>query len=325
MNTLDAVVVGCGYAGEQHARGFELAPGSRLAAVCDRDEKRAEALAARMGVPAFESLDEALAAVQPEIVSVATDEYHHVEPAVSAFRSGAHVFCEKMLAHSLEAAQRIVSTADEARRTLGVNFNYRHVPGYRIIRDSIEDGELRTPALVTINAHAYLWHHSLDLLRFLLGDPYSLQAVVVEDAQLRRETYHWRDHERLLYVPSASASAILRFESGTTANISASAHVPFAEHWFSISVYAAGGTLHLDHAVPSNLLGTIGEGPLQERLAELPPFTVEESFQQSISAFVEAVSKEQHPLTTGADGLASMEIEAAVARAARSGSTERLV
>lgn len=317
MSELSAVVVGCGYAGEQHARGFFNASGSYLAAVCDLNEGRAQSLGEKIGVRAYTNLEDALKNERPNIVIVTTDEYHHDGPTIMALEAGAHVFCEKMMAHSLQAGERMLEAALRTGRTLGVNYNYRHVPAYRLIQENIQVGRLRSPRLIVAHTHAYLWHHTLDLLRFFLGDPTSVQAVSVEDEELRKRTYHWSDHERLLYVPSAAASAIFCFASGTVATISASAWVPFPEHWLSFSIYAPEGSVHIDHALPTGLVGAVGPGPLEAELKALAPFTIEDSFQASVQAFVEAVWAGRVPAASGEDGLAVMRMEAAVARAAR--------
>jgi predicted dehydrogenase len=67
------------------------------------------------GLPRFEGLTEALAALKPDAVSIATYTEHHAPMALEALSAGAHVFCEKPLADTLEAAERVV--AARARRT----------------------------------------------------------------------------------------------------------------------------------------------------------------------------------------------------------------
>jgi predicted dehydrogenase len=316
------LVIGCGYAGEQHAHGFVAAQGSDLVAVCDLDETRAVTLARKIGATAYTSFEEALVAEAPDIVAVATDEYHHVEPCLAALEAGAHVFCEKMMAHTLHEGERMVRAAQEAGRTLGVNFNYRSVPSYLHLRDCLRDGELGPARLLVAHTHAFLWHHVLDLIRFLLGDFVRVQASILEDTELRKRTYHWKNHEELLYIPSDHVTATFEFPSGGVASVSASAWIPFAEQWFSLSVYCRDGAAHINHAVAENLAGLGGPGRMNRALAAFPPFTVADSFKASIASFVEAVKERRPPPASGEDGLAAMRMEEAVVRASQHPSHE---
>lgn len=320
MGKSRVLVVGCGYAGEQHARGFSAAPKAELIGVCDLNEARVTSLAEKMNVPAYFSFESALAAERPDIVAITTDEYHHDELCITALEAGAHVLCEKMMAHTLEAGEQMLAAAQRTGRTLGVNYNYRHVPAYLHLRDSIQNGEIGSPRLLVAHTHAYLWHHSLDLIRFLLGEPVAVQASLGEDAELRERTYHWRNHEDLLYIPSDYASATFHFPSGAIASISSSAWIPFSDHWFSISVYGQDGAAHINHAVPTNLAGQGGPGPTSQALAAFPLFTVDDSFFASILAFAKAINDGHTPAATGEDGLAVMRMEAAVVQASHQGS-----
>ena len=42
--------------------------------------------------------------VRPDIVHVCTPEAFHYEPVMAALKAGAHVFCEKVMAESVEKA-----------------------------------------------------------------------------------------------------------------------------------------------------------------------------------------------------------------------------
>ena len=68
------------------------------------------------GVPRFEDLTEALAALKPDAVSICAYTEHHAPMALEALAAGAHVFCEKPLAESLEAAEKVVAAARKAKR-----------------------------------------------------------------------------------------------------------------------------------------------------------------------------------------------------------------
>jgi predicted dehydrogenase len=125
------LVVGLGTMGICHARAYRAIDGFELVGLCtsraaDRDDLEAEFL----GLPRFEKFDEALATLRPDAVAICTHTEHHAVMALQAFGSGAHVFCEKPLADTLEAARRVVSAANAAGRVLLIGYILRVHPSW---------------------------------------------------------------------------------------------------------------------------------------------------------------------------------------------------
>jgi predicted dehydrogenase len=119
----------------------------------------------------------------------------HPEPSVAALDAGTHVFCEKPLAHTLDAAERMADAARASDATAGVAFNYRFVPAVRYAKALVDDGVVgdvyhvraaylqdwlvdptaswswRNSAEVAgSGALGDLGAHSLDLAQYLVGD-----------------------------------------------------------------------------------------------------------------------------------------------------------
>jgi len=118
----------------------------------------------------------------------------HPEPSIAALDAGAHVFCEKPLAHDLDAAERMAGAARESDAVTATAFNYRFVPAIRYARELVESGAIgevrhvrarylqdwlvdpqapwswRNSADVAgSGALGDLGAHSIDLAQFLLG------------------------------------------------------------------------------------------------------------------------------------------------------------
>lgn len=109
MRTIRTAVAGLGPRGLFFARMYDKAshPGFELKAVCDLDPKALARARRALGGRAacFRSVEDMLAAKAPvEAVIVATDDPHHVEPAVAALRAGKHVMVEKPLCQTVEDA-----------------------------------------------------------------------------------------------------------------------------------------------------------------------------------------------------------------------------
>jgi predicted dehydrogenase len=118
----------------------------------------------------------------------------HPEPSIAALDAGTHVFCEKPLAHTLEAAERMAEAARGSDATSGIAFNYRFLPAVRYARRLIDDGFLgevrhvrarylqdwlvdpeaewswrNAEEVAGSGALGDLGAHSIDLARFLIG------------------------------------------------------------------------------------------------------------------------------------------------------------
>ncbi len=313
---LNAAVVGCGGAGSNHARGYELAEGVDLVAVCDLDETRARKLAEEHGVRSFTEQASMHEETRPDIVSVATPEAHHVAPAITALEADAHVLCEKIFAHSLEAGREMVDAVERANRTLAVDYNYRHIPVFERLIDATQDGELGEVRLVSMEVNAFCWHHALDLLRALLGEPRTVQATLDRDDQWA----FWEYHDELLYVPAPTAAATLTFRDGSIASIGASQHGGGPdEQMIDLTIRGADGRAGVTGVRIEDTSGKPIDAALVDELAACEPITLAQSFHRSVDAFVTAVRAGSPPPTTGHDGLAVMEIERAVVEAARTG------
>jgi predicted dehydrogenase len=88
------------------------------------------------GVKSFPSL-EALLAEAPDMLVIATPPASHAEVAIAGLAAGAHIFCEKPLANSLEEADAIIAAARAAGRKVAVNSEFPYMAIHTAARDEI--------------------------------------------------------------------------------------------------------------------------------------------------------------------------------------------
>src|SRR5215470_3543297 len=125
------LVVGLGTMGTSHARAYRAIEGFELVGLCtSRAADRQDLEAEFPGLPRFERYDEALAILRPDAVAICTYTEHHAVMALQAFAAGAHVFCEKPLADTLEDAKRVVSAARTAGKALLIGYILRVHPAW---------------------------------------------------------------------------------------------------------------------------------------------------------------------------------------------------
>jgi predicted dehydrogenase len=126
------LVVGCGNMGKSHAKAYHSMEGYEIVGLVSRGEKSRKDLIEILGTdyPQFSNYEEALAASQPDAVSINTYPDTHADYAKKAFAAGAHVFLEKPIAESVDEAQEIVEMAKSANRKLVIGYILRVHPSW---------------------------------------------------------------------------------------------------------------------------------------------------------------------------------------------------
>jgi predicted dehydrogenase len=114
-----------------------------LTAVCDVDNVRANALAARFGIPhIFRKDQDVFRSDLIDAIIICTPSYLHEEQAIAALEAGKHVLVEKPLALTPESVERVIAAAERTGRTLMVAMNNRYRPDTTALRPFAQNGEL---------------------------------------------------------------------------------------------------------------------------------------------------------------------------------------
>jgi 1,5-anhydro-D-fructose reductase (1,5-anhydro-D-mannitol-forming) len=140
-------------------------PNSTLAGIVTRDPAKAKPY----GVPAFPTLEAALAETAARAVYIATPVFLHAPMTIEALRAGRHVLCEKPMALNYAEAQSMQQAADEAGRTLAIAYYRRKYPKVERARQLIESGAIGRPVFAEATSHD--WYNPLGTSRAWLADP----------------------------------------------------------------------------------------------------------------------------------------------------------
>jgi predicted dehydrogenase len=188
-------LIGCGYAGEQHARVYAALDAVHLQAVADTRVERAASMARKTGAGVWHR-DYRSILRDPEIdaVSICLPHYLHAKVTVEAANSGKHVLCEKPMANTLNEARDMVAAAHDAAVTLMIAETVRFHPINLRLRELLGEGLVGDVFFVRIardhEMHDYLrsrpWFldkakagggiwmsggiHDVDALRMLVGE-----------------------------------------------------------------------------------------------------------------------------------------------------------
>lgn len=120
-------------------------PGVKLVAVCDVDNAKARAIAARFGIPRVHASDtEVWRADDLDAIVICTPSHLHAEQSICALEAGKHVLVEKPLGLTAQDAQKVIDAAEKAGRTLMVAMNHRYRPDIAALKPFADGGELGT-------------------------------------------------------------------------------------------------------------------------------------------------------------------------------------
>lgn len=188
MNKLKVAVVGAGIYGKHHINAYLHNPDVELVAVCDNNTERCHAAADELGIAGYASLPALLDEQQVDVISVATSDPFHKEPALQAIAHGKHVLIEKPLATSVADCEAIIAAAREHGVIVGVDFHKRWDPAAirvrmevqkaesgRILRGYINmDDVIAVPSeWLAWSAHSspvwFLGSHCFDMVRYISG------------------------------------------------------------------------------------------------------------------------------------------------------------
>ena len=145
-------MIGSGFIAHEHLACLKRLRSAEPVAVCDLSPALAEATAARFGIQGhFADHREMLAAVEPDVVHIATPPSSHVPLAIDAMEAGAHVFVEKPIALGAEDFDALRSTAARCQRLLIEDHNYRFNAAVRELGRLIDRGDFGEAVHVDID------------------------------------------------------------------------------------------------------------------------------------------------------------------------------
>jgi predicted dehydrogenase len=144
---LSVCIVGCGFMGQTHARGWQAVPEARVTVVVDLEPDRAQTLARQLACDYTTNFEEALVRSDVDVVSVCIPTYLHAEVSIAAAKSGKHVLCEKPITLTLKDADDMIMAARENQVKLGLGFMRRHSAILADLKETLASGDLGRPVL----------------------------------------------------------------------------------------------------------------------------------------------------------------------------------
>jgi predicted dehydrogenase len=134
-------IVGGGWPGKAHAKGYDAAGGFKVAAVADLIPARRKQLMDEFSIEKeFAEAKELIEQPGIDAVSICLPSHLHAPIAVAALRGGKHVVCEKPPGISVKEAKQIETAAAKAGKVLLYGLQRRFGGNEQAARQAIDKG-----------------------------------------------------------------------------------------------------------------------------------------------------------------------------------------
>ena len=196
---------GRGWALTAHLPGLSVLPGFEVTAVATTRQESADETAKVFGIPhAFGNASELIGHPDVDVVSVCVKVPHHYEYVRAAIEAGKHVYCEWPLGANTHQAGELAALAEARGVHHVIGLQGRKSPIMNTVRELVADGYVGTVLSATLSVapagtgattvpEERVWAmdrangattlsimggHNIDVLRYCLGEPRELDAVV---------------------------------------------------------------------------------------------------------------------------------------------------
>ena len=156
---------------------------------------------------------ELLAREDIDAVAILTPDYLHEEHAIAALQAGKHVYCEKPLAITPEACDRILDEAKKSGKHLMVGFNMRYMSMYQTMKEIIDSGVIGDIKAVWVRHFVglggYFYYHDWH------GTAANTTSLLLQKASHDIDVIHWLTGS---YTTKVSAFGSLDYYGGDKPN-----------------------------------------------------------------------------------------------------------
>jgi len=340
MSKLKLGIIGAGLIGKTHIRTALKIPDFEVVGVADPDPA-ALAIAGEYSLKRYKSHQELLAAVKPDAVIVATPNKLHVPVGIDCARAGAHLFVEKPISESVEAANQLNAEAHKAGVIVQVGHHRRHYKRTKEARRIVQGGEIGELVGVTgiwasLKPDAYFnvtWRtqpgggpvlinliHEIDNLRFICGE---IIEVIARNSNQRRGYAVEDTSAAILTLANGALGTVFTTDSAATPwniemGIGENPNYPMtAENsWFFMG---SNGSL----SFPNLILWSYRDPSLrgwESPLAPQPvPIFEHNPYLEELKHFHAVIEGREEPLISGVDGTRTLAVTLAILESSKTG------
>ena len=235
-------IIACGQIARSHAYGWQRVPDAEIWCIADTNADALTEFGSHFGVPAerrYTDFRAMLDTERPDFVSVCSWHVQHAEMVIAACaRKPKGVITDKPMATSLGEADEMIIAARRERVKLAVGHQRRFHAVWEESARLVRSGAIGTPLRACVNAGTGLLNnatHSIDLMRFVLGDPKPEWVM----GNVQRQTDRF---ERSIPCEELAIGTV-GFDTGVIGTIMSG--VPFKDRQPWLQVFGSAGTIEL--------------------------------------------------------------------------------
>jgi predicted dehydrogenase len=164
---------------------------SVVTAAADVSETALDKFKERINPEAFVTTDykTLLAREDVDAVAILTPDFMHEEHAIAALRAGKHVYCEKPLAITPEACDRMLTEEKKSGKHLMIGFNMRYMSMYQTMKEIVASGVIGDVKAVWVRHFVgfggYFYYHDWH------GTSQNTTSLLLQKASHDIDVIHW--------------------------------------------------------------------------------------------------------------------------------------
>lgn len=334
-------IIGCGTIAPFHVNGITKNKDAEFIAVSDVREGKAKEFAQKYGVDWYTDFHQLLRRNDIDVVSICTPSSMHADMTVTAAEAGKHVIVEKPLGITLKQTDRAIKACQKAGVKLAVAFQLRFEESFKVVKKTIDEGELGRLILGDTYLKSYrsqeyydvadwkgTWEfdgggalinqgiHGIDLLLWMMGP---VDTVYAHTGTLARN----------IQVED-TAVAVLTFKNGGFGVIEGTTSIyPGLEP--RLEIHGTKGTIAMvgNRIERWEIIGETKEKPICKEISEgrgvaEPTDIGMEGHRLLIEDMIDAIKENRSPAINGLEGRKAVELILAIYQSARTGKQVRL-
>lgn len=268
MDKVNIAVIGTGKMGQFHLNVINQINTINLTGIYDTNSEQAKNVSEKYNTKSFNSIEEAIE--KSEAVIIASPTTFHFEIASLAIKNGRHVLVEKPMTETYEQAKKIEELLSDHKVIFQVGHVERFNGAVQELKNIVEDPILiearrLSPFTERINDVGVVFDimiHDIDIVLSFVDRPILRYSAVGKRIQTKNEDV---------------ASALLEFEGGTVATISASRiteekirtlAISSKDAYYILDYATQDITIHRQAASHSNVKHFVGINYKQESIIE---------------------------------------------------------
>lgn len=301
---LSVGVIGVGAMGQHHARVYSELAESTLIGVYDADSERAEQIAAEYGTDAI-SIDELIASA--DAVSIAVPTEYHYEIARRCIENGLSVLVEKPFVSNIKEGEKLIDLAEQRGVQIQVGHIERFNPAVEALADIVPQLDV-----TAVDANRLGPDPGRDIKDTVVSD------LMIHDVDIVLSLID-AEIESIQTSGTAGgryAASTLTFSDDTIASLTASRQtqkkvreltITASDRFVKVDYLDQSIEIHRQSA-PEFITDDGSVKYRHESIVEHPAVENVEPLKNELQSFLEAVTADETPVVSGADGLEAVRV-----------------